>query len=312
MIDLFAKNRQGNALLISILIMAVLLVVGLGINRLIITELRVERMLVQGGQAFYAAEGAVEQALLDANTYLEGYEGEGQSVDVGNGAGYFYEIFAQGDVWPCDDYGHLTYEDDSGDLWRVLELEESVMIPLFRYETGGLEKINDFDVDFYVDSDVAVTGDVLRWKILGISEGGLTEAISDYLENFQSWSADTESAGFMDSFAVAFGGREYNYIEDYNVQSFLDSHNYNYLIITNIAESGVDNDIHLRLDNGDGEFVCEYVKIEADGVNGDFIQQIDVVMKEGEPLPVFDFVLWEKDTWLYELETEALQFNPFN
>lgn len=288
------KNKSGSALLVSILIMAVLLIVGLGINRLIVNELRIERNLIAGGQAYYAAEGASELALLDIKANLAGYEGD-YGGDMGNGAEYAYEIFALGEIWPCDIYGEKVYEDENtGDLWRVLEVEESVMVALFSDDGEDITEMEGFRLDYALE--MGFEG-MLRWKILGIAGNGLTEAISDYEEvyggQFGYFYANNKTSGYYDDLGESWGGRQYVFVEEYNVADFLREHDYNYLILTNNSEEDVD--LRVKLSEGDNDFVCEYVGIEADGLNGELVQQIDVFVKEGEPLPVFDFVLWEKE-----------------
>ncbi|MFH1298364.1 MAG: pilus assembly PilX N-terminal domain-containing protein [Patescibacteria group bacterium] len=287
-------NRKGSALLVSILITAVMLVVGLGINRLIVVELRVERSLVQGGEAYYAAEGASELALLDIKANLAGYEASGEEATLDNGASYDYEISALGPVWPCDVYGDKVY-DNEGELWRVLEVEESVIVPLFSDDGEDLTHLEDFKLDMTMDAGLPGS---LRWKILGINGASrLTEAISDYEDihggGFYNWYANSKTAGYYQDLGGSWGGRQYVFIEEYNVSQFLRDHEYNYLILTNLSAG--DYDVYVRLTDGDSDFVCEYVGVEADGFNGDFVQQIDTFVKEGEPLPVFDFVLWEKE-----------------
>lgn len=286
------KNKSGNALLIAILIMAVLLVFGLGINRLIVKELRVEKTLIEGGQAYYSAEGASELAMYDIQTNLAGYEVSDVGGVVESEAGYTYDIVARGETWPCDMYGGQVVFDDAGDLWRVIKPEESVMVPLF----AGTDKIEGFKIDYYTDT--ADLSENLRWKILGISQIGLTEAISNYEEDLSlgSFTARDENAYYYKDGGYSWGGRIYSMTFE-SVENFLSTHDYNYLILTNIysGEDGVYEDLYVRLSEADIDLVCEYVKVEADGSLGDYIQQIDTYIKKGEPLPVFDFVMWEKD-----------------
>ena len=292
------KNRDASALLVAILIMSLLLVVGLGVNRLIIVEMKVERGLLQGGQSYYSAEGASELALHEIVASITGYEG-GDSGEFDSGVAYEYEILALSDVWPCDVYGDKVFEDEDGVLWRVLEVEESVMIPLFLEE----EKMEEFKVEYFVETDSGFSDDLLRWKILGINSAGLTEAISDYEEvsaGLNTATAPTsfetiDFAGTYKDYGGSWGGREYWFVEE-SIGTFLGAHDYNYLILTHVMEDASDeNLLYLRLSEGDTDFVCEYVKIEAEGSYGEYVQQIDVLMKEGEPLPVFDFVLFEKE-----------------
>lgn len=297
------KNKNGSALLVAILIMAVLLVFGLGINILIVMEMKVERGLVSGGQAYYSAEGASEVAMYDIVTNIEGYEVTDETGVLSNDSEYVYSIEAMGTVWPCYEYGDKVYIDDSGVMWRVLETEESVMIPLFYDDGTDVGKITDFILYYYTmdEGGIYPINEVLRWKVVGIDEqSGLTEAISAYdiLSGLpSSFNSATKTGGYYMDLGAVWGGREYEYI-DSNLKSFLESHNYNYLTITNVVDeaSDVQYDLYVRMDNANSEFVCEYVKVMADGMFGDYTQKIDAFIKEGEPLPVFDFVLWEKES----------------
>ncbi|HAU40298.1 MAG: hypothetical protein UV80_C0001G0056 [Candidatus Peregrinibacteria bacterium GW2011_GWF2_43_17] len=292
------KHKEGSALLVAILIMAVLLVFGLGINILIVMEMKAERGLVSGGQAYYSAEGAVEMAMYDVVTNMKGYEVVDEAGSLSNEADYVYSIEAMGETWPCYEYGDKIYTDDAGAMWRVLETEESVMIPLF--DDAG--KITNFTLYYYTmdEGGIFPTGEVLRWKVIGINEdSGLTEAISAYdiLMGFpSSFESAMKTGGYYMDIGTTWGGREYEYLEA-NLKSFLELHSYNYLTVTNVVneESDMEYDLYVRMSDANVEFVCEYVKVVADGTFGDYVQKIDSFMKEGEPLPVFDFVLWEKD-----------------
>ncbi|MFA6528432.1 MAG: hypothetical protein WCT46_02730 [Candidatus Gracilibacteria bacterium] len=299
--NLFKKLRgsDGNALLIAIFIMAILLAFGLGVNRLIIKEFQVERALVAGGQGYYSAEGAAELGMYDIQANLAGYEFEDQAGESFSGADYLYSVLAVGESWPCDMYGGQVSEDENGDLWRKIVAEESVMVPLF----AGEDSISDFEIQYY-DEDIAST-DVLRWKILGINQtSGLTEAISNYEEDSvgvqTSFIASSENAYYYDSDSSPWGGRIY-WMTMESVSNFLKTHDYNYLVLTNVADDSSYDDLFVRLSGAKDvsgnnmEMVCEYAKVEADGLVSDYIQQIDAYIKQGEPLPVFDFVLWEKD-----------------
>jgi len=291
------REKAGNALLIAILIMSVLLVFGLGINRLIIKEFQVERAMLQGGQAYYSAEGASELGLYDIKTNLAGYEVEDQTGEVESTAGYDYSISALGDYWPCDMYGGQVVEDDDDQMWRVLAPEESVMVPLF----SGTDKLSNFKIEYY--TEIVSSDQSLRWKILGINENsGMTEAISNYEDDVYGGSleASSVSAYYYKDYGREWGGRIY-WMTMEDISTFLDGHDYPYLILTNVSEDQSYDDMYVKLSDGEDlsgdamQIVCEYVKVEADGLMADYIQQIDAYIKRGEPLPVFDFVLWEKE-----------------
>ena len=58
------KDNRGNAILITILIMGVIITLTAGINALIIREIKENTAYINSGKAYYAAESAAESALL--------------------------------------------------------------------------------------------------------------------------------------------------------------------------------------------------------------------------------------------------------
>lgn len=66
--------KQGSALLIAVLVMGILLTLTLGLSDLVIREIRQTSDVVAAGKAYFAAEAAVENALLDLHEQLPGYE----------------------------------------------------------------------------------------------------------------------------------------------------------------------------------------------------------------------------------------------
>ena len=89
----------------------------------------------------------------------------------------------------------------------------------------------------------------------------------------------------------------------YPILNFLNENDYNYLVMTNIIQGVEDAYIYYRLNyasGGDGtlvEVVCEYAKISstADATLAEARQELVTLVKQGENLPVFDFVLYHTE-----------------
>lgn len=306
-------KKEGSALLISFLLMMVLLIFGMGISQLLLREIRVERNVIQAGQAYFGAEGGIEEALLKIKENLPGYQNPGEG-SFENGVAYAYQIKAQGSKVPCS---------WSGEEWRTLEVQESASLPLFKAGEEGSLKIENFKVEFFVDrpenSLQDIKGKVLRWKILGLDADNKTEAISDYLaagsdeNNPASFGAAEDSAADVDYTTASYyqrSGSTYAFFEEYSIDTFLDNHEANYLVLTNVidldsqksrileAADPSENQLKFRIVSPDDEersYVCEDVLIESDGTAGQLQQSMDVALKLGSPLPVFDFALYRTE-----------------
>lgn len=202
------KNRKGTALLVALLVMGVLMAVSLALSALIFRETRITREFIDSGQAYYAAESAIELGLYGLNNNLPGWEigvdGEYDAVRVDNDSDVDavaeLKVKNRCQAYPCfdDDFDKDTAE--SKEFYAVLGLNESITIPLFVVDNVGgnavVQDITDFVVEFYAPfdpktdfvmeesvKDLLSGWDVLRWKIIGISNQSgkpLTETISDF------------------------------------------------------------------------------------------------------------------------------------
>ena len=308
------QEKQGSALLVAILLMTFVIVFGLGISSLIVDSIRVEHNVVEAGKSYFAAEGAIEEALYYQENRLPGYNITDETLILDNGAEVTYSMVGTDSQVPCE---HQC--EDPDDCWLSLELQESVSLPLFKDDGAGARAdLEFFNMDYYVDRtgvDTLVNGSVLRWKILGFDDPGLqTEAISDVWDYYDpgtgyvSLSSETVNASFYD-----LTGPPYTYHDSYSVKTFLEDHFLNYLVLTNVVDLGSQpvgaqeeeyNVIKLKVVAEDEtlahtageEAVCEYTYIAADGSSGDTKQSIDVQVKLDSFLPVFDFVLYQTDT----------------
>lgn len=294
------EPRRASALLISLLLMAFLAVFGIGMSQLIVKSIRVERNVVEAGKAYFAAESGVERALYFHENQFPGYEvpESEASVELTNGTSYEYEMSAQENRVPC-----LHGGDSSGEeAWRTIEVQESVSWPLFRYDaaTDGRVDLTHFELNYGLNRLGGVSGNALRWKILGIDAQGNTQAISGLLPFSGAQPTETldqdDTANFFDSDP---SGTAVNF-PNYPISTFLEEHTFNYLVLTNViipsTQSAGDQLLEmnqLRVQLFTAGSACEYTLIRSTGFAENTRQAIDSLVKLDEALPVFDFVLYQ-------------------
>jgi hypothetical protein len=195
------KTRQGSSLIVTLLLMAILLVMTLGLSMLTITELRQTGDVVGAGKAYYAAEAGIENALLDLNSHLPGFQtanvaGADEEGWVGMEDGdfsYRYRVRNQGDAYPYFDddtpvflpaYGgmpkQVLYTQHPEETYSILTLNQTVTIPLFIDCGDGVnyKDVKKWLLQYYVDFDTDPDNtlqlgtriqdfDILRWKLFG-------------------------------------------------------------------------------------------------------------------------------------------------
>jgi hypothetical protein len=198
------KTRKGTAIIVAMLVMAILLTITLSLSLLTVSEMRQTGDVVAAGKAYYAAEAGVENALLDLQEHLPGYQTAGLanadeqgwiSASAGD-LSYRYRIRNQGDRYPYFDDDkpvYLTpgvgitkeylYGSYTEATYNVLPLNQTVTIPLFAACPDGtsFKDVTKFVLEYYVDFDTDVTEwdingitsahlqdfDILRWKLFG-------------------------------------------------------------------------------------------------------------------------------------------------
>lgn len=296
------KSSKASALILSFLLMTLLLGLSLSVSVIVLKDIRAVRTFVAGKQALYAAEGMSELGLLTLAENLPGYEPSFTDYHFTSAALASMEITARGQVVPCDQ------------AWRAISPNESVQLPLFAQidQEGNTEKVEQFYVEFYVGDEngnvsLPPRNDVLRWKILGL-QNLKTEAISEYIP--LDWTNNRTSQSNPSKFGSSLAGSVptgYSYAKYYDsgypsvfyptypIGRFLADHSYNYLVLTNVVQrSGSENIIYFRLHAENPEAVCEYTELSstADVEFGEARQLLKTTVKEGENLPVFDFVLY--------------------
>lgn len=304
------NSRPANALMLAFLVMTLLMLVGISVSSLVQRDSQALLASTSGAQSFYAAEGVTEQGLQALKDNLPGYEPNVEAQLLSNGASAELEVQSRSFDVPC------TLGEDA---WITLAPNESIQLPLFAQvdAEGNTEKVERFYVSFYV-SDLEgqpkqVFTDVLRWKILGL-KGGQTEAISEFIpldgqkftpENpsvFGSSIPEAVPEGYSWAKYYARQGRYYVFYPHYSIHQFLIEHDLNYLVMTNIAQGSEPHLLNLRLRSEDVEAVCEFAELQARGFQeANAVQkELDTFVRQGENLPVYDFVLYQTSGALEE------------
>jgi hypothetical protein len=303
-------SNKASAVLLSFFMMTLLVLSAIGVSFLVIRDVETVRTIVSGVQSQYAAEGMTEIGLYTVSENLPGYEPEFEDYTFSNAALASLDMDARDREVPCNGEGE----------WLSLSENESMQIALFAQinEGGDVDHVNDFYVEFYVgDEDGNVNYspslDVLRWKILGLKEiqnEMVTEAISEYIPlnpNQPSYAENPTlfGPGVVNPALTAYTkakyyeqiGSRYVFHAFYSISNFLSGHEYNYLVLTNVVQEAGDDVIYFRLISQGQEAVCEYVTLAATGSMefGDTRQNLETLVREGENLPVFDFVLYHTD-----------------
>lgn len=309
MFTLVNHRRLGSALLITLLMMGVLTLFGLGLGTLLVREIRVQAEALRAAQALYAAEGAVERGLLERVSHAVGYSigtDDAVSYDYDNDTESLYTITATTDVSvPCVFEYDRVGADSNG--YQPVEPEQTVRLPLFyEDENGDIISSTEWKLSYIGDQ-----GASFRWKLFGLTSKGYTEAMNDVVT--VSATIGTLSSGdYGDYENTAADGTSFSYTEDsYSIRTFLDDHTYPYLVLTNLASAGTQSaSFSFRLDaTGNLLLPCEYARVSGDGVSSLFSvqQSIDALIRVDTVLPILDFVL-------YQLGSEpviSVIINPF-
>ncbi|MFC1600288.1 hypothetical protein ACFL3T_04640 [Patescibacteria group bacterium] len=200
MIKRYSKQK-GSALIIALLMMGILMTLALGLSDLVLREIKITNDFVSSGQAFYAAEAGIEEALLDLHQNLPGFERE-SGMDEKE-LTYIYSIKNKTQSIPFIDPEIIDVEIAKNEpekyLYNVLYLNDTFSIPLFTVQDDGtIKNIKDFRIEYFTDANlnpnlIQEAGvsfeniDMLRWKMTGRNTTGVsgrtffTETIGDYL-----------------------------------------------------------------------------------------------------------------------------------
>lgn len=184
------RMREGSSLIIVILMMGILMILTVGLSGLAMREIGQTSNLVRAGQAYYAAEAGIENALLELENSFPGYETgkekgkytweEGNFGGNTTSADFQYQIRNQGDRYPYFDEEKpvyvaadmavpktVLYKDYPKMTYNVLPLNQTVTIPLFvdcGDGSGRVYDVKDFLLEYFVDFNVdpEITGRLMN------------------------------------------------------------------------------------------------------------------------------------------------------
>lgn len=322
------KHNNGNALLIAIIIMGILLTLSLAVSDMLITTLKDNRLLLEKTKAWYAAESGIENALFAVYNHKPGFEE--QINHTTNNPPYSYSIQAASDRFPI--IANTNSSSDDENQYATLRLNESVAIPLFAENA----EVKRFHVDYYLNPRLntntrAENIDILRWKIFGIKRGEqLLEVLSEFVPMGMNGSeGDTAEnptcLGIDDNCynAGSFYERQGDdtfivHKADFLTNSgklisdFLNQHDQNFLVLTNMVNTNIIGlpgqneqtrrriaNIRYRViaeDENDAKFTLPTIKITSDGFAGTTTnatkQSINLEIKREAFLPVFGYALY--------------------
>lgn len=299
---------EGSALLVTILLMAVLMIAGLGFHRLIVDSIRLSYDSVSAGKAYFHAEAGIEEALLRMESNLPGYEVTHEAGDSDNDGTADFQFSLKALTGSASGSVPCNFDGTSEQPWWTLSLNESVTVPLFSDNAGGEAAINQFRVEYQLP-EWPFSGDsvdALSWKIFGMEFNvDRTEAMSGYFQAVRGAASSFDEISTANFHECTSGGTCVFY-ENYKIQDFLMNHRSNYLVLTNILNIPASDIVNaenyalsFRLMENGTSLVCDRVRIEADGALRDisgagerYRQNINAEMALDDFLPVFDFALY--------------------
>lgn len=316
-----SKSKTGSALLIALVVMGILMTLSLGVSSLLIGTLRDSRLFLEKTRAWYAAESAMEQALLAISENQPGFETEKRETLDSANTEYFYKIVATAKTIPSKESYEIQSDEDR---YAALRLNESVTIPLFRGAVPE-DQAKKFRADYYLEPKLQLQGafidtdmDILRWKIFGIAADGKMEIINEFLPANQGNSASSPTCLGTDGSACYAHAKFYKrrlapdgatefFIENaYPIETFLNEHTQNFLVLTNVvntdliagslstAEKQRVANIRYRVTEGENQprLTLPSIKISTDGFSGETKQSLDLEVKRETFLPVFNYALY--------------------
>jgi hypothetical protein len=167
------RTRPGVSLLISLILVSILVVFGIGVSNLVISSIRESANVNQANQAYYAAEGGMEMGLLENKSKDAGYDATLADVDY-NGTGgkpgepgvLLSKVTIQGKVPESSQIGgeyvmprpgtgtagtgcdvlNPPVDIDDACNWNKIKVGETVGIPLYTTNADGSIN-NPADID---------------------------------------------------------------------------------------------------------------------------------------------------------------------
>lgn len=322
------RPPPGSALLIALMLMSILMMLGLGVSNLVISQIKEGRLLIEKTKAWYAAEAGLEHAMLAVSSNPPGFEAKEKKELADTGVGYEYQIRATASRIPAKESADVELEEET---YNILHHNETITIPLFRGTAEG-DGVKKFHADYYFAPELKLASgflpddlDILRWKIFGIAKDGAMEVMSEFVPANKDSSAvaptciGTEEklskalqcyvfATFYVRQLGASGSPELHKSETYPIAKFLAEHRQNFLVLTNISnvdliatKIGLTSDekkkianIYYRVVEGENEprLTLPYIEISVDGQAGETQQSLDIQVARDRVLPVFNYALY--------------------
>ncbi len=291
-------KNPASALLVAVLIMGLLISFTLGVSLLVLGDMRAFRTFTAGVQARYAAEGMNELGLKLLKDHLPGFEPVLEDYPLQSGALADLTVTARGNTIPCEE-----------ETWRRLNYEESIQLPLFsEISDGTTVQTNEFFVEFFIGDEnetpisLSERKDVLRWRITGLrNQPQVPEAISEFIPVVPSNMQVTSFGSVLgDASDQQYGHAKYVdsvtkvFVPNYPIRQFLENHTLNYLTLTHAGGAYADYPLYFKLHAVDQPAPCEYASLSAQAdVERETVKKIlQTKVREGENLPVFDFVIY--------------------
>jgi hypothetical protein len=260
-------KREGNALLIAILMTGILVLITVSLATLITAETRQIGKMIQNGKAQYLAEAGSETALYLIHQNRPGFEptqnDEPLIININDTEKFSLNIDASTDQIPIvENYVEELVLDggflQKSELFDTLFLNESITIPL------QPDTVN-FEFQYYlpVEAEVPLADwDILLWKLFGQNQEGNTDSMTEYLPASKPITGSevgitannpakfgTAPGGWTNGIFFEFSNGELNEFDintnpdeavDQNFQEnyieisrFLNEHTNNYLVVTN-------------------------------------------------------------------------------
>lgn len=308
------KKHSASVLLLSFFIMTLLILVGLAVSFMVLGDLNALRSLRSGVQTRYSTEAMLEYGLLSVALHLPGYELEFPDYTYSSQIEAELLIHAREESIPCSPVSEI-------EPWRALDPGESFQMPLF-YELadGSLQAVSEFYVEFYIGNEegngVYIPGEVLRWRILGETPSGNSEAISAFIGLLSASAVTPETATQFGTSVAAtyseytsasyYSTESYTYYPEQTIQGFLLTHDKNVLFLSNLIQEE-EAIIFFRIHSTDPNvpLPCDYLTLTAQSLStfGDTFHEGEIIVEEGRNFPVFDFAVYH---------TGGPDFSPFD
>ncbi len=273
MYTMFFKKRPANALLLSIILVALFLFLAFGVTNLIIQSSLRLTSVDASQRSFYAAESGVELALFSLKIHLPGYEEEG-TEELDPRTGFSYSIKARVQT-----------------IEAAVLPNQTVTLALFK-DIGPRSTVTVQDMssaDSFVFRPLPSEGSTacFRWAILGFAEkeGQLvTESMGDYACPF----ASTEINSLVTT--GKFKDTEGTFTESYTIRDFLTNHHQSYLTVTNLSPQN--NNLPFSVTFQGEALADQQFTINSSGKFQNFTQTERVSVPQSQLLPIFYFAIF--------------------